>query len=319
MEKIIKNIIKGLNGNTIQIINFPVSYFNDTNHDNIHKLSDMFKFKIINNQKLDIDSAKISDKTIDEVHQIENDDYNKMNNIHFNIKNEFNQSLNFDNKYFDIKMYLDEDYKIVLQFYIKNNNNIYYFKFKNNLKKDGKTGFTSPSNIINYINIFINNETTNKNLIDFYNDFNIKKEKFIKFKEEFNTPSTNKLFDCVMIFILSSFKRFGDWYQQLIAKNTYFYVITNDFYAKLFGILNGSPVILDENGIYYLYNFLPLNYNKYIEINKLNILIHRKSNYDRQNKLYTGKQNKNKEIPYDRSYFRKYLKYKNKYYNLKIN
>ena len=47
-----------------------------------------------------------------------------------------------------------------------------------------------------------------------------------------------------IIDLLVGAKRFGDWSQCYIAKENYLFVLSDDFYCQLFGILIGAPIIL---------------------------------------------------------------------------
>ena len=380
-------IRKSIRKNILQIkeINFPISFFNDTELDNINNLSNIFKFQIKNNQKKEIDSANISDTGIG----IEN----SLNKINFNI-NKFDEKLDFSNDFFDIKMYLDkyEDIKYRINLRIisvlnTDNTNIidYTFSFTNT----NKHNTNSVKNILKYLDDYYKNGTINENFkilkknelsnintffndinkyhnmskltfltdlknyksrtknnmksflthIDKYNNNNIKKffedinEDIIKMDDKVlvDTNDTVKYIineyskytnSSILVFIITSFKRFGDWYQQLLGKYTYFYVFTIDYYAKLFGILNKSPVILNQNGEYYLYNFLPNKIDDTIEFRTIDnkTLIHPKSIYGLKNNLFTNQElyNTNKKIDYDRSYYKKYIKYKLKYIKYKL-
>jgi len=357
---IIKNIFNGLNNDKIQPINFPISYINDTETDNIDGIENIYKFKINNSQKEVIDQAKIStnnnnsetstnrknatlDKLIEKQFNTENNKikenikidksfhnyyeqkykYNNINKINLELIN-FNKSLSYmKNDDFEINMSLIKDnnkYTIQLLFIDIKNNIKYSFNYKND---------NSITEISNLIDLYISNQYGK---IDKY--FIIKKDNEPLLIKEFNNEllkiiKKNKKIkeyynvrNGIMLFIITSFKRFGDWYQQLISQYTYLYIITSDFYAKLFGIINKSPVIINEykTGEYYLYNFLPneeLASSNEIEFKHSENLIHPKSKFGINNStdLDENRYYKNKINNHD--FYHKYLKYKNKYNKLK--
>jgi hypothetical protein len=149
--------------------------------------------------------------------------------------------------------------------------------------------------------------------------------------------------------IILSCKRFGDWYAQNLAKQNYFFVKTNDFWANIYGLVLGTPCIFIKKNNYYLYNFNPSNYLlELFESGKSNITIHSKV-FSTKNKFVIYNQdsivnskNFNSSSKFDdldiielvenddlvengrfvlkdfeRYYFAKYLKYKKKYLELK--
>lgn len=140
----------------------------------------------------------------------------------------------------------------------------------------------------------------------------------------------------VTIFILVGFKRFGDWSQMIICKNNYFYLQTKDKLCKLFGILYGAPVIDKKyDKPYYLYNYTlsqtsNLDYGTYYLTNGAQEkqqfeyknrskfgLVHKKLDSNMNTYLHSSNLT-NKISSYNRYYFYKYLKYKRKYYKLKV-
>jgi hypothetical protein len=131
-----------------------------------------------------------------------------------------------------------------------------------------------------------------------------------------------------IIMCLLSFKRYGDWYAQLVGYNNYLFVQTTDFYARLYGIIIGTPTILEST---YTDNKLKIfNWKPNDDIN--NNFIKGEHNFTlTSNDVNTIKDTKPEELkniqmPYygatniaslDRTYFNKYKKYKKKYLELK--
>ena len=155
-----------------------------------------------------------------------------------------------------------------------------------------------------------------------------------------NITNYYKLFDIIL-----GCKRFGDWYVQKLAFVNYFFVKTNDFWANIYGLLLGTPCIFPKNKNYFLFNYLPHNdliklFNEgksNISIYSYSNMIGKKNNFIYNQNSVVGSEINDKihelenfnlfdigengniisEEDFERYYFNKYIKYKNKYLNLK--
>jgi hypothetical protein len=157
----------------------------------------------------------------------------------------------------------------------------------------------------------------------------------------------------LVIYILTGAKRFGDWIQQKLSKKLYFMLQTNDYLCRAYGILIGAPVEnsfqdlkekkkIDESKVF-IYNYNPSDefissfsidstyrkfgikdndaYNKSKKpfgeqtIMKRDLDIQDIVGSDKM--IISTSQNKRIESDISRFWFKKYIKYKHKYFELK--
>jgi hypothetical protein len=200
--------------------------------------------------------------------------------------------------------------------------------------------FQVTLNLVNYI--LTENDITK--FIELKNGI----EKFVDYDKTYNTMETilnyitslklTKEKACeIIVCLLFGAKRFGDWIQMKISNDNYFYLQTNDILCKLYGIIIGAPVLwLDNNYNITVYNYV-INHSKidvptisfdYANISEIKNLkkvtsitklIHRKY---KDNMSITGfkpiSKITNKQTLFNRIYYKKYIKYKTKYLQLKI-
>jgi hypothetical protein len=326
--KIIKTNLKNLGPDVINI-NFPITIIDDMTSDDFD-LGIMFKFNIYNKIKNNIDQAETL-KCASRLQKIENNkiEIDKVMNIK-DISDSYIGYFDISNNEINYKL-MDYEYSYQNDgIMIKNNNN--------------------------QINILVKNNSINNiksAILDIYKKYNVKNEKDlslniinIKNKIDINLKKNIKINENIInhiIFMLFGAKRFGDWSQMIISRNKYFYVKTQDFFAKIYGILKGAPVIFVDNNTIYLYNYLPVDnnssliYGKSKKKNKKsrsdcdvfstdisnNKLVH----YNKNTMPYinieepclenTNCSKNNYTSSYNRLFFKKYIKYKNKYFKLK--
>jgi hypothetical protein len=232
-----------------------------------------------------------------------------LNNI--NLYNDKGNSIGFNItpdlkiKYLDFIYYFNGT-NIICEYFF--NNNTYIFSFISNTINDiikVVTYFNDNkiilNNKLNKINLEILKLLINKDDIKLFIT-NIKSLNII-----FNN---NYIFEGFLICLLFGLKRFGDWIQMEAAKKYYFLIQSCDFYANLYGILIGAPIILKTH----IYNYLPnidikLKDDEFKIFNKDEIKLPISENskiiYKSLRDIHTPNIN--------RYYFNKYIKYKNKY------
>lgn len=161
--------------------------------------------------------------------------------------------------------------------------------------------------IIDLINNIISLQDISTNLIKVY-------------KKYYNqsTDSLDYCYGCVT-YLLFGAKRFGDWMQVDLSKKMYFMLQTTDLYCQLYSYIIGSPIIFTNSDKIYNYevpdNLEKLDYNNLLEkFNKENQT--EKVNIDTDQIIYEGL-NYIKTNNLSRHYYEKYIKYKNKYLELK--
>ncbi len=229
---------------------------------------------------------------------------------------------------------------------------VLFIKFKNKIKE-----LTYPVEIENNLYTLKSIDTKTIEII-YKNEIKDKKNISIEYIKIFQIKIVN---DTIINYIKSddgfyricqiilSCKRFGDWYAQNLAKQNYFFVKTDDFWANIYGLVLGTPSIFVKNNKYYLYNYMPstdlINFynngktnivigsNKILEdfaklfvydqdsiINSENFdKLHK---YEHFNLVESNIDDKEKGViigEFNRYYFNKYLKYKKKYLELKKN
>ncbi len=118
-----------------------------------------------------------------------------------------------------------------------------------------------------------------------------------------------------LAFMLFGAKRFGDWVQAELSKKYYFMLQTTDHYCKLYSYLIGAPVIIGDN----IYNYeLPTNFSTIVDTSIFQKFD--KTDYRDINKMdepLIFRDIREFTTPLSRYYFDKYIKYKNKYLELK--
>ena len=154
-----------------------------------------------------------------------------------------------------------------------------------------------------------------------------------------NDINFKKLQETFIIFLFGA-RRASDWIQQHLAKELFFYLQTTDITCKIYGLLIGAPVFFtneisnDEKNI--LCNskeitFYNINSNKINTDNNENYqIIDIMSNINNNNNIQYKMNYKNIdspnslivnttsfEMPHSRLFYNKYLKYKQKYFELK--
>jgi hypothetical protein len=129
------------------------------------------------------------------------------------------------------------------------------FKFKNNdlIKNNNNYSFKNATNN-NYIlslseNIILFTDNSKNDFFSIIIEKTSTIDNFIKSQNNFN----------LLVTIILGCKRFGDWYAQELAKKNYLFVKTDDFWANIYGMINGTPTIFSFNQNYQLFNYLPDN------------------------------------------------------------
>lgn len=171
--------------------------------------------------------------------------------------------------------------------------------------------------------------------IDTPDDYNLY-DNLLKIANKY--PNKNDFLGCVFFLIFGA-KRFGDWAQGSIAKKYYFVLQSNDFYCLQYARLIGAPLLVPINNpknsstgpksspgptpaTNILYNYLPPDDLlttpgcTYLTPSSCG----NKILYPKETKALTGHVDKTTGIPtplVTRDYFNKYIKYKNKYLQLK--
>lgn len=379
----IKKYIKKLKKN---MITFPITLFDDTNKDilNFDYINGIFKFKILNENKENIDAATVFSGKDFFTKKPKNNKQNSYQLIFTQNDNKIGLS------YFDLYNNLDKHVIIIcdytynvitsgtiliiqctynldskIMFYILGNNVGRKGKSDKSSKDEDKTGddedktaddedktgedeelinikglFQVTLNLVNYI--LTENDITK--FIELKNGI----EKFVDYDKTYNTMETilnyitslkltKEKASEIIVCLLFGAKRFGDWIQMKISNDNYFYLQTNDILCKLYGIIIGAPVLwLDNNYNITVYNYV-INHSKidvptisfdYANISEIKNLkkvtsitklIHRKY---KDNMSITGfkpiSKITNKQTLFNRTYYKKYIKYKTKYLQLKI-
>jgi hypothetical protein len=168
----------------------------------------------------------------------------------------------------------------------------------------------------------IDNELISKmKLIDNIILLNDISSNLIKIYKKYYNQSTGSLDYCYgcITYLLFGAKRFGDWIQADLSKKMYFMLQTTDLYCQLYSYIIGAPIIFNKSNIIYNYevpdNLEKLDYNNLLEkFNKENQK--EKVNIDTDQIIYEGL-NYIKTNNLSRHYYEKYIKYKNKYLELK--
>ncbi len=290
---------------------YPLTYFNDISTGLNIKYN---RFHILNLDKNKIDESKTLsvkkylfnyDNGITNKNMITNTDYN----IGFQINDE---SLEFINVIYNINKITNniicKYHNITLQVLKNNagreNDGIYQITLK--IVEIFKKCFEiNPNNLTKLLKIEINNNKMLLSKIININNLEIELNKiYIKYK------TLDLCLGCI-VFLLFGFKRFGDWMQVELSSKLYFTLQTTDYYCKLYGLLIGAPVIIDE----IIYNYEPpenLLLTNFILFNENDTKIIN----DRDTLIYKGLRDI-ETTGINRYYFNKYKKYKIKYLQLK--
>jgi len=370
------NLKKNINELKKNMITFPITLFDDTNKDilDFDYINGIFKFKILNENKENIDAATVFSGKDFFTKKPKNNKQNSYQLIFTENDNKIGLS------YFDLYNNLDKhiiiicDYtynvikletNLIIQCTYNLDDNIMFYVLGNSVGRKGKSDKSSKDededeeksaedeelvNIkglfqvtLNLVNYILSEDDIIK-FIELKNGI----EKFVDYDKTYNTMETilnyikslklTKEKACeIIVCLLFGAKRFGDWIQMKISYDNYFYLQTNDILCKLYGIIIGAPVLwLDNNYNITVYNYdidhtkidvptISFDYANISEIKNLKKvtsitkLIHRKY---KDNMSITGfkpiTKITNKQTPFNRTYYEKYIKYKTKYLKLKI-
>ncbi len=295
-KNIIKtNIKKNINKLKKNMITFPITLFDDTNKDilDFDYINGIFKFKILNENKENIDAATVFSGKDFFTKKPKNNKQNSYQLIFTENDNKIGLS------YFDLYNNLDKhqiiicDYTynvikvetiLIIQCTYNLDDNIMFYVLGNSVGRKGKSDksgkdededeeksaedkellnikglFQVTLNLVNYI-------LTEDDIIKFI-ELKNGIEKFVDYKKTYNTMETilnyikslklTKEKACeIIVCLLFGAKRFGDWIQMKISYDNYFYLQTNDILCKLYGIIIGAPVLwLDNNYNITVYNY----------------------------------------------------------------
>ena len=264
------------------------------------------------------------------------------------LEKKINESIELNKKIVENKKNIEETIKKVKEL-IKNNirlvkeNDELKNEINNILKRESTKEIKRKKINENLQNIEENNKLIKEKEkeIDDYNELN---KKILNLKEDFN----------IIYLAIFGFKRFGDWYPEMLARKNYLFVNSDDVWANMFGLVYGTPVVYVEENDYIVYNYIPpKNLIKEFEEGKSNFTIPNIDTDDDGKTVYKYsqdsivKKDKTKEFklifqkkdeyknnsegnivkntstpkdpPLSRYYFEKYLKYKNKYLELQKN
>jgi hypothetical protein len=314
---------------------FPITYFDDMSSDIIN-IDDCFMFKIFNDNKKIIDQGSVT--------KPKNEFTKKGNSNNFILLKKDKQKILKSFKYnttlqiFNTKFSFD-DTGIICE-YTDTNGLIYKITIKNNAIGNNKS--IGLNGLLNDIFTDLKNKDNkdNKKIITFSETkFIINDSPIVVFsdKDKFSTllsTNMNKFKEIMIVLVLGS-KRFGDWIQMQMSKDLYFYLKTNDLLCKLYGILIGAPTFIpiyllegtekingDENpdcGIPLMYfcsknpliNVASQSYSRAISASLVSEPYNH-SQYRIEHPIHI-------DTPDSRVFFTKYLKYKQKYLEQKIN
>jgi hypothetical protein len=162
-----------------------------------------------------------------------------------------------------------------------------------------------------------------QNIIEIFNLDVMLSKIFVRY---YNSSNSYNIEGCVT-FLLFGAKRFGDWVQASLGKQHYFFVQTDDFYCLFRSLLIGGPVMIDlektnddDNTLIYNYKNIPEFNDDYIYDYFINIKDSSSiDNINNHSILYTKNRRLVPTHNVSRNYFYKYIKYKTKYNQLKVN
>ncbi len=308
-------IVNNLKTNIFNNKTYPITYFDDTTDGLNIKYN---RFYVLNLDKNKIDSANVTkiEKYI-EKYNLGKSSKNTITNTNNNIG--FKLLPNDKHKFIDVEYYIENE-NIVCNYYgikliIKNNSagrlNSFGIYQTTLLIVDIFTNCFSTD--LTKLSLLLKNEielnkNNLKNIIDITNLHNQLNYVYLLYK------TLDLCLGCI-VFLLFGFKRFGDWKQMELSSKLYLTLQTTDYYCKLFGILIGAPVILDDS------DDTVYNYNPKEDLLLDNFILFNETTntkpIKKTNKLiYKGLRDVNTDS-INRYYFTKYKKYKTKYLELK--
>ena len=305
------------------------------------KLKNLNYFK--NKSQVAIDNIKEIYKTIQSYNissKINN--YSDYKNVFINLKKIYdyinlNKKLDYFFDFFEINKNAFEAIELILfdEEYI--NTCLYFNKNLKLYVKDNKISNLGQE-LLFYSNIQFNNYFTKISEILFHKDLYIQLNNIYNNMNNDNSIELDNILNmckgCVS-FLLFGAKRYGDWIQSQISEKYYMMLQTTDLFCKLYSYIIGGPVIIDnDNNEKIIYNYIPndciekVNNNDFIKkIPNINKLLKTKKNNNYQEQILSNI-NSDDKLLYEglntietgsikRYYYKKYLKYKIKYNNLK--